>query len=149
MPLSECGFKDAGGVSGQLRLQQHGPTTVVDIGFDPNYIVGQAPQSAAQQIPALIDTGALLSCIDDALALKLNLPLVDRQWISGVSGKHQVNMHMAQVHVPQLGYTQFGQFAGVSLTAGGQQHQVLLGRTFLHDFIMIYDGLRGQVTLAR
>ncbi len=148
MPLSDCGFKDVGGVSGRLLLEQHGPTTVVDIGFDPNYVAGQAPQSAAQQIPALIDTGALQSCIDDALALKLKLPLVDRQWISGVGGRHQVNMHMAQVHVPQLNYTQFGQFAGVSLTAGGQQHQVLLGRTFLRAFIMIYDGLRGQVTIA-
>ena len=148
MPLSECGFNDKGGISGKLLLEQHGPTTFVDIGFDPKYVAGQAPQSTTQQIPALIDTGAIQSCIDDALALKLTLPLVDRQWISGVGGKHQVSMYMAQVHVPQLNFTQFGQFAGVALAAGGQHHQVLLGRTFLRDLIMIYDGIRGQVTVA-
>ena len=149
MPLSDCGFKDAGGVSGSVLLALFGPTMPVDIGFDPKFVTGKIPQASAKQIPALIDSGALQSCIDSDLADSLNLPIVDRQWISGAGGKHEVNMYLAQLHVPNFVFTQYGQFAGVSLTAGGQQHKVLLGRTFLRTFIMIYDGIRGQVTLAK
>lgn len=149
MPRSECGFIDAGGVPAADLLRTFGPSTLVDIGFDPNYSHGQVPQAAAQQIPALIDTGASESCVDDVLARKLRLPLVDRQSISGVGGIHRVNIYLAQLHAPHLDFTQYGRFAGVSLVAGGQAHQVLLGRTFLQSFIMIYDGPKGQVTLAR
>ncbi len=37
-------------------------------------------------------------------------------------------------------------FIGVDLVAGGQTHGVLLGRGFLEDVIMIYGGLKAQVT---
>ena len=40
-------------------------------------------------------------------------------------------------------------FETASMAGGGQIHRALIGRTFLNSFIMIYDGLRGQVTLAR
>jgi hypothetical protein len=43
---------------------------------------------------------------------------------------------------------QWGAFAGVELRAGGQPHGVLLGRSFLNQCIMIYDGIREQVTVA-
>ena len=88
------------------------------------------------------------SAVQD-LALKLNLPPVDRQFVSGSAGRHEVMLYLAQIAAPNLGFTQHGQFAGVPLAAGGQQHQVLLGRTYLRNFIMFYDGVRGQVTLAR
>jgi hypothetical protein len=42
----------------------------------------------------------------------------------------------------------WGEFAGVHLTAGGQRHQALIGRTFLRRFHMTYDGLTGEVTIA-
>jgi len=57
-------------------------------------------------------------------------------------------MYVAQVVAPMFGFCQHGKFSGVSLIAGGQSHKLLLGRTFLRHFLMIYDGRRGQVTLA-
>ena len=57
-------------------------------------------------------------------------------------------VYMAQIHIPQLNFTQYGKFAGVQLVGGGQQHQALLGRTFLQGTMMIYDGIRGQVTVT-
>ncbi len=55
---------------------------------------------------------------------------------------------MAQVHVPSLGFTMYGQFAGVYLLQGGQDLRVLMGRTFLANFLLGYDGRSGRVTLT-
>ncbi len=151
MPLVECGRVPEGGRSGADLLLEHGPTLHVDIGFDTDYdhADGGSPETRERDLPALIYTGATLSCIDDHLAQRLRLPLVDEEDVSGVGGSHKMNVDLAQVFSPQFGYTQYGRFHGVHLLAGGQNHAVLLGRSFLAGFIMIYDGLRGQVTLAR
>ena len=97
---------------------------------------------------ALVDTGASESCIDSLLAYQLNLPIIDRAPIAGSLGKKEVNMHLAQIHIPSLGRTIYGSFAGVHLLAGGQPHQALIGRTFLKYFVMVYEGHSGTVTLT-
>lgn len=75
------------------------------------------------------------------------LPIIDRRHISGVAGKTEVNIHLAQVFVPALMFTVNGAFAAVDLAAGGQQHRALIGRTFLRYFTMIYSGITGDVEL--
>ena len=95
-----------------------------------------------------MDTGAIESCIDSALASTLNLPIVDRQPVAGAHGSGEVNTHLAQIYVPALGVTVYGAFAGVHLTAGGQPHYALIGRTFLRNFTMVYKGRTGAVTLS-
>ena len=67
--------------------------------------------------------------------------------MSGVAGRHEANLYLAQVFAPAMRFTQYGQFFGANLRAGGQVHQALLGRTFLGNFMFLYDGIRGQVTL--
>lgn len=99
-------------------------------------------------INALVDTGAMESCIDSLLAAQLGLPIVDRRKVSGVHGSQEVNVHLAQVHVPSLKVTIYGAFAGVHLAAGGQAHNALIGRTFLRNFTMVYEGRTGTVTLS-
>jgi predicted aspartyl protease len=101
-----------------------------------------------QQHVALIDTGATESCIDDALAAALGLTAVDKIMIGGSAGAREHNVYLAVVSMPSIAKVQFGRFAGVDLAGGGQLHRVLLGRTFLAGVVMIYDGLRAQVTLA-
>jgi predicted aspartyl protease len=122
----------------------------VDIGFDQNFnaqVPFQVPVPGSKGVQALVDTGAAASCIDSLLAAQLNLPIVDRQHIAGAGGDHLVNVHLAQVHVPSLGKTIYGAFAGVHLAAGGQRHRALVGRTFLQHFTMIYEGRTGTVTI--
>jgi hypothetical protein len=127
-PSCECGFDDIpGGQKGSVLLVSQGPTL----------------------LKALVDSGATESCIDSLLAAQLNLPIVDRRNVSGVHGSDPVNMHLAQVYVPALGTTINGAFAGVHLTAGGQVHQALIGRTFLRHVSMVYDGRTGKVTISR
>jgi predicted aspartyl protease len=108
-----------------------------------------APEgSPAIAVAALIDTGATESCIDEALALQLGLPLVDKINIGGVAGASLHNVFLAVVSIPSANLVQSGRFAGVHLAAGGQIHRVLLGRTFLRNSILVYDGRTGRVTLG-
>ena len=152
MAEASCGFKDVpGGAAGSILLVTHGPTILVDIGFDPAYqrtLPAKPPTPGMKGINALVDTGARESCIDSMLAAQLGLPIVDRRTVSGVHGPLEVNMHLAQVHFPSLNSTIWGAFAGVHLAAGGQVHLALIGRTFLQYYKMIYQGRTGKVVLS-
>ena len=123
------------------------------IGFDPTYdpardINVRAPILPQQQLPALVDAGAIESCIDSGLAMRLNLPIVDRRRVSGIHGAGEVNVHLAQLHIPSLSFTLYGPFCAVDLIAGGQAHHALIGRTFLQKFTMTYEGRTGTVSLS-
>lgn len=128
-----------------------GPTLFVDIGLDLNYQPRsrRVPSPSIQHIHALVDTGSAQTCIDNVLAAQLGLPILDKWPISGVHGKHLSNIYIAQIHVPALKFTIHGQFAGVDLAAGGQIHKVLIGRTFLQHFTMVYEGITGAVALFK
>lgn len=151
MPDAKCGFDGDPRGSAQQLLTLLGPTLLVDIGFDANFdpqVIGTVPVTAMQGVHALVDTGAAESCIDSALAAALALPIIDRQSVCGVGGVHEVNLHLAQIYVPELRFTIYGRFAGVNLSAGGQPHVALIGRTFLRFVTMSYDGKTGKVTIT-
>jgi predicted aspartyl protease len=151
MPETRCGFDDGPSVRGADLLVSLGPTLLVSVGFDPTYDetdLSRAPTPGIERVRALVDTGAHECSIDSALAASLHLPIVDRQRVSGVGGVMEVNVHLAQIHVPALGFTMYGLFSGVHLAAGGQPCAVLIGRTFLRNFVMTYEGNTGTVTLA-
>ena len=149
MPSVECGFAHLPEQRGPDSLIQFGPTLTVRIGFDRNFSPGAQPNLPPTEFHALIDTGASESCIDSRVAQSLGLPAVDRRKVAGVHGSDEVNVHLAQIYVPSLGFTSYGQFAGVHLHAGGQPHSALIGRTFLRSFTMFYDGSVGSVVLSR
>ena len=150
MPTINAGFNRSGGISGEDALVSYGPTIYVRIGLDAEYQLGDAtqPNLPSNQLPALVDTGALESCIDSTLALGLSLPVVDRRSVAGAHGAGEVNYHLAQIYIPDLDITISGLFAGVHLTAGGQRHSALIGRTFLRHFTMAYEGRTGTVTIS-
>lgn len=135
-------------------LVQIGPTLLVDIGFDPAVFgqvlpAGSFPQIAPMQnVAALVDTGASHSCIDEQLAQRLQLPLVNQQHIAGVGGMTVLNVYLAHVAIPSLGTSQYGLFSGAHLARGGQHHEAIVGRTLLQGMMMIYDGISGSVKLV-
>lgn len=151
MPTTKCGFDDVPGMPGREALVGTGPTLFVNIGFDPTYdpaIPAKLPVLPPEVLWALVDTGAAESCIDGDLAMRLNLPVIDRRSLSGAHGAKEVNVHLAHVHVPSLLFTIYGPFCAVDLAAGGQRHLALIGRTFLKNFTMVYEGRTGTVTLS-
>lgn len=147
MPLADAGFADQDtGRPNAAQLVAFGPTLWVTVShFAQDAQTGERP---SQVVPALVDTGATESCIDNKLAEELGLPVIDEMDMSGVGGMRKHNVYLASVSIPDLEFLQYGRFAGVDLRDGGQEHQALLGRTFLQNVILIYDGLRAQVTLA-
>lgn len=164
MSIVECGFPSglslpgSSPLSGKDALAFRGPTVLVDIGFDPAFFGSTLPSVsgattapvavASVQVPALIDTGASESCIDEQLAQQLQLPLINTTVQSGIGGSIRLNMNLAHIAIPRV-VTEYGQFTGVHLQAGGQFHRALLGRRLLDDVLLVYDGRTGTVSMAR
>ena len=150
MPTVECGFSDGRGSFDPTRLVTVGPTLKVKIGFDANYKLGSktSPDLPSSLYPALIDTGATSSCIDTTVASSLNLPISNRGRVSGALGPSEVNMYIAQIHIPDLRTIIYGRFAGIHLSAGKPHHSALIGRNFLLNFNLNYDGRIGRVTIS-
>ena len=92
--------------------------------------------------------GAEESCIDERLAQELRMPVVDTISIfwSGETREHNVYAAKVIVHHLKLGLQ--GRFVGIDFIPGDIPQEVILGRTFLEGIVMIYDGIKGEVTLA-
>lgn len=150
MPTTSAGFADSEDGSASQMLATVGPTLAVQIGFDPKFepMSGTIPDLPDRRWAALVDTGAAVSCIDSHLAVGLKLPVVDRGKVSGVHGAGDVNVHVAQIYIPELGFTIYGRFLAAHLSAGGQPHAALIGRSFLRHCAMSYDGRTGSVTIS-
>ena len=144
MPSASCGF------SNPHELTLNGPTVVVEIGIDTDFQPGRGlrPALPANPLHALVDTGASESCIDNTLAMRLDLPVVAHRRVSGVGGALDVNEYMAQIYIPELNFTILGPFAGVHIAGGGQPYYALIGRTFLRHFSMAYEGRTGSVIIS-
>jgi hypothetical protein len=148
MPKVSCGF--LGAAPAQVLLAYHGPVIKVDVGFDKAYkSPGKPPRHFRQGLEALVDSGARESCIDSTLANELGLPTFDRQYVSGVSGRIEVDYLLAQIHIASLAFVLKGRFAGVPMISSGMTHPIVLGRSFLSYMRMNYDGPTGDVELIR
>lgn len=146
MPIIDCGFLDDDRRPDHIALLNYGPTCQVVVTGIQGDGDSADEDDSSKSVHALIDTGATLSCIDEGLAQELGLPVVDVQPIAGVAGVQDHNVYMGMVIIPGLEFNQYGRFTGVGMAEQG--HKVLLGRSFLSHCIMVYDGLRGQVTIA-
>ena len=147
MPKVSCGF--LGAIPAQILLTYHGPVIRVDVGFDRKYKLGKPPGHFRKGLEALVDTGARESCIDSSLAKDLDLPTFDRQNVSGVSGRIEVDYHFAQIHIESLRFVLRGQYAGVPMLSSGLTYPIVLGRSFLSYVKMVYDGPTGDVEVIR
>ncbi len=150
MPTANAGFEDSLNLSSRRALTHFGPTLQVQVGFDWVYEPDHSfsPQLPEDLLPALVDTGATESCIDSVLAKRLQLPVVDHDTVSGVSGEFETDVYLAQIYVPALNMTLYGGFAAVHLNSGGQPYSALLGRTFLQNVTMSYEGRTGIVLIS-
>lgn len=154
--MADCGFQDEGRASGRQLLVYFGPTLEVRVGFDMQFWSAQSAnqEGTVQPIlppipfPALVDTGATESCIDDQLAETLELPVVDEVQVGGVGGAHQAQVYLAQIYIPALEIGYSGRVIGARLSDGDLMHRVLIGRNFLQHLKLAYDGPSGSVTIG-
>ncbi len=148
MPTAQAGFKSgtAAETAADL-LVRVGPTVRVDVGLRSS-TPGFPPDLPVKRVHALIDTGAGADGIDNSLARALGLPVVDRVEMSGIGGKHEADVYMARVYIPELERVLFQRFTGVMLEEGEQTHRIILGRGFLRPYRLTYHGSTGKVELT-
>lgn len=150
MPTANAGFGDLNGLSGRELLAREGPVLHVHVGYDRAYRDGQPGRPNIPAIPllALVDTGAENSCVDSRLAQRLGLPVAESQMIASPHGVASVKVHEAQIYIPDLDFVMSGHFAAAHLAAGGQRYSALLGRDFLSNFTMVYEGGTGLAIIT-
>lgn len=91
---------------------------------------------------AMIDTGASDICIDYRLAERLNLTPVDQRSVGVVGGANvQATVYKGVLRVPELNYEAYIPLFGMRLRR--PTYDVLIGRSFLQQFIVTLDGPEG------
>ena len=147
MRSAQAGFKDGKGKSGADWLAEIGPTLRVDIGWKSRTLDAERPDLPAKQIHALVDTGAGANCIDEALAIRLGLPVTDEGETSGVHGVAKTTFYLARIYIPELDRLLFERLAGARLEGTGIPHRAILGRPFLRPYRVAYHGITGVVEI--
>lgn len=95
---------------------------------------------------ALIDTGASVVCIDKSIAEELALEQTDKRSVHAVGGMVETSVFAGLLEVPELDYKRvIEMFAPRHASAS---HAVLLGRSFLQDFIVTFNGPDGTFQFA-
>lgn len=145
MPTVHCGFEN-----GPRQLYGQGPMLYVEIGYDENFQSDDniRPDLPLTQFEALVDTGAVSTCVDEELAARLRLPKVSEEEIVAALGSGITNVYAAQIYVHGLRHTFTGRIPGLQLAAGGQHYSAIIGRDFLRHFRLTYDGRTGEVSLS-
>lgn len=143
---ANCGYGDA--PQGRKLLYYYGPNIEVHVGLDPTWtsVDRRAPRADRSNLKGLIDTGSHDSCIDGGLAIEIGLPVIDQRQVGGV-GSLIVDVHNAQVHIPRLLYTCHGPFAAIPGLIDRIHYPVILGRAFLRDCLLTYNGYTGDASI--
>jgi len=139
-------------VAPSLALMQRGP--VVQIAVTLADVLASELVKQGKPVPApidgwgLIDTGAVSTCIDEAAATKLNLPVVNVVTLASASHasskakvypvKFQIAGLPVAVNVPSA--------IGAPLEVQGLL--ALIGRDVLQRCTLFYNGLTGEITLS-
>jgi len=135
-----------------IALIQRGPIVQVTIGVEQNI----AQQLLLQGIPlpqpvpgiALIDTGATSTCIDEAIAQKLKLPVVDVVSIASAShADSKQNVYPALIEVVGIAI-KFNALRAIGVPLANQGIHVLIGRDLLQICTLFYNGMIGSFTLS-
>jgi len=129
-----------------------GPVFQVTLGLAENVAQQLIQQGVAVPEPiagwALLDTGASSTCIDDSVAQKLKLPVINKVKMS--SATHEAID--ANVYPALISFTgtpiKMNALTAIGANLVGQDLIALLGRDMLQNFTVFYNGAVGQITIA-
>lgn len=135
-----------------IALAQRGP--ILQVNLSVNQAVAEQIREAGGELPApisgiaLIDTGASVTCIDDAAATQLRLPVIDVATMTSAShASSQRNVYPVQIEVVGLSMNINAPRAmGAELRPQGLV--VLIGRDLLRHCHLVYNGTSGTFTLS-
>lgn len=133
----------------------HDPGRLINNGILLDVRIGRRPTPREPHPPlveqkALIDTGAQDCYVDDDLAQELRLDLRGSEpvgRIRDVRGPQQVWIYSTLIVVDRFDISLHDPCAGYKIRQMGGNFGVILGRHFLWQMRMFYDGPSGGVTL--
>lgn len=100
---------------------------------------GDHPDSKPELLNGIIDTGASIICIDNRIAKKLGLIASNRKPVQMADGRVVTSaIYAARMTIPVLEFDGIVQICGVEMEYPSSR--VLIGRSFLKDYIVNYDG---------
>jgi predicted aspartyl protease len=133
-------------------LHLAGPRVQVSVGLAQSF--AEALLLRGEVIPdavvgdALVDTGASHTCIDDAVAKNMGLPVVGRIKV-GSASHHSTEQNQYPIRIEFLGAgitSNVLQAPAAALAAQGLT--MLIGRDILQEFLLVYNGPIGQWTMV-
>jgi predicted aspartyl protease len=133
-------------------LLLRGPVFQVTVGLAENVAQQLIQQGLAVPEPiagwALLDTGASSTCVDDATAQKLKLPIIDKAKMSSATHEAiEVNVYPALISFTGTPI-KVNVLHAIGANLAGQQLIALLGRDMLQNFTIFYNGAFGQITIS-
>lgn len=134
------------------RLHLSGPALQIQIEIPDDLAALLANESKPIPQPqtgtALIDTGASFTAVDERFLRQLGLVPVGSQPVSTPSGQSVHLLYPCKITFPgtPIPPLPFNAIIGCSLTGFG--HVALIGRDLLRHFLLVYNGVEGNWTLA-
>jgi len=102
----------------------------------------------SKRVSALIDTGASMNMIDNRIAKSLGLLQVDQREVVTAMGATLAPVYYAKLVLELVDVTISGRFFGGNNGGIGTSYDMLLGRSFLQDYVFNYNGLIGRCELG-
>lgn len=97
------------------------------------------PAVGSESLNGIIDTGASITCIDNRVAKRLGLIASNRKPVQMADGRVAVSpIYAARMTIPALEFDDIVPVCGVEMEYPSTR--VLIGRSFLKDYIVNYDG---------
>ena len=128
------------------------PDLLLNDGLILNVQVGRTREGLNPTQPplrALIDTGAVYCFIDEAIADSLSLIPRGSAPVQGFGGSKRAPVFGGVIYVPDADYYWPDQIRGFCLPQDHKDFQVILGRRFLRNFKLEYNGMTGKCTLNK
>lgn len=100
---------------------------------------GTGSSALSVEVLGVVDTGASVICLDQRIAKQLGLTAVNRRQMEVADGTQiEATTYMAEMDIPQLEFCELVEVFGVPMTY--RSNRVLLGRSFLKNYIVTYNG---------
>ena len=138
-------------VAAPAGLAQSGPLVPTTLMVSDSHRQALARQGT--QVPdaingfALIDTGASGTCVDQQVATKAGLPIIDKTMMTSAShAEHEVPVFTGKLVIPEFTDINLEYVLGANLA--GQNLIALIGRDLLQSAVLVYNGTHGTVSLS-
>jgi len=115
---------------------------ILDVGIER---VGPPQRPDAElnlETKGLIDTGASDVCIDYRLAERLGLKIIHQTTVGVVGSKVPAAIYMGRLVIPSVGFDRVMPL--YALKVRHPTHEVLLGRSFLQNYVVTFNGPAGM-----